>query len=154
MAFNLSYDITVQSQQISGTIGPINWSPTMGSAAEIIQNVRMILLTPIFSQVFDRKLGVNMNFLDLPQNLGMALMRFSISMAIQVFEPRFVIDSITFGDQYSAAYGTIVANIDGHLDTSVLPIASTSAILGSGTSTWMCEVINGVPVVDTEIVSS
>src|SRR6267142_449786 len=108
MAFNLGLNITAKGTQLGIASGPINWNPGQGSAEEIVQAVKMILLTPIFSQVLDRRLGVNMNFLDLPQNKGMALMRFSISLAIQVFEPRFVVEQILFSGQ-EANQGTIVA---------------------------------------------
>jgi phage baseplate assembly protein W len=154
MAFNLALNIVAKGTQMGIASGPINWNPDQGSAEEIIQNVKMILLTPIFSQVLDRRLGVNMNFLDLPQNKGMALMRFSMSLAIQVFEPRFVVEQILFNG-VAGDPGTVVANILGHLATSVIAPSTFNPVLGSGTITYIVTTdLNGNPLVNTALVSS
>lgn len=136
-------------------LGPINWSPAMNTADEILQNVKMILLTPIGTQVFDRALGVRTDFIDQPLQIGMAMVQSLFAMAIRQFEPRFLMDSITFSDPQSGAGGQVTAVIVGHLDIAapslVVPQDFTA---GAGTATFVIDMSGDTPGIYNEVVSS
>jgi len=63
---------------------------------EILQNVQMILTTPIFSVPLDRAFGVNYTLLDSPTDRAMMLLRQEILAKIEAYEPRVVVREITY----------------------------------------------------------
>ena len=153
----MGYQVGIQLQGSTGRVlGPgINWAPAQGSATEILQNVKMILLTPIGSQVFDRKLGVNTDFVDQPIPIGMAMVQTLFAMAIRQFEPRFVMDGISFGDASSAQSGQVTTIISGHLDTAaIVPAIPLSFGAPAGTPTYCIDFTGDTPGVYLEVVSS
>jgi phage baseplate assembly protein W len=136
-------------------LGPINWSPAQGTADEILQNVKMILLTPIGSQVFDRALGVRTDFVDQAMPVGMAMVQSLFAMAIRQFEPRFLLDNISFSDPQSGANGTVTALVIGHLDITVAnPVIPQDFVAGSGTATFVVDTTGDTPGIYQEVVSS
>ena len=64
--------------------------------AEVIQNVRMILTTPIFSVPLDRDFGTDFSLLDNPQPMAMAKLTNAIFVAIRKYEPRVEIIGVDF----------------------------------------------------------
>ena len=80
--------INVQVQTVNGTgsLGPIDWSQS--GVDDIAQNVRMILLTPIGSQVLNRPFGIDSSFLDMPENIAINLFIAECVSKIPLWEPR------------------------------------------------------------------
>jgi phage baseplate assembly protein W len=153
----MSYSVGIQLQGTTGLVvgSGINWAPAQGSATEILQNVKMILLTPIGAQVFDRKLGVSTDFVDEPIPHGMAMVQTLFAMAIRQFEPRFIMDGISFGDRASAENGKVIAIIVGHLDiAAIVPAIPLPTGAPAGTPTYCVDFTGDTPGVYLEVVSS
>lgn len=91
------YEITVNSEQ------KIDFYPA-SKAAEILQNIKAIINTPKFSVPLDRNLGINYSALDKPTAVAEAMLADEIITAIQKYEPRVSVESISF-----------TADIDGQL---------------------------------------
>ena len=67
---------------------------------EVIQNVRTIVTTIKYSIPLDREFGIDGSIVDLPMNVAKARLTNEIFHAIKKYEPRAVIESITFqGDE-------------------------------------------------------
>ncbi|BBB91062.1 MAG TPA: GPW/gp25 family protein [Methylomusa anaerophila] len=73
----------------------IDFAPTT-ELQEIIQNVRTILTTPIYSVPLDRNFGVNAEMLDLPIPVAQARLSAEIVTAIQKYEPRVEVTEVSF----------------------------------------------------------
>lgn len=56
--------------------------------AEVLQNVRMILSTPVFSVPLDRAFGVDCTLLDSPMPMVQAKLSAQVFAAIRKYEPR------------------------------------------------------------------
>lgn len=63
---------------------------------EIIQNVRTIMTTTIYSVPLDRKFGLNPDMLDLPLPLAQARLSAEIVGAVEKFEPRVEVTQVSF----------------------------------------------------------
>jgi uncharacterized protein len=63
---------------------------------EIMQNVNVILSTPVGSVPFDREFGVDMSFLDLPMEQAKANYTVEVIQKIRRYEPRAQIEEVTF----------------------------------------------------------
>ena len=74
---------------------PINLNPS-GVIEEVVQNVRMIMATVIYSVPYDRTLGIDGDCLDNPINLNKALAKSALFNAIKKDEPRAEVHSISF----------------------------------------------------------
>lgn len=84
-------DITLLAGQTEG----IDFAP--GSEyAEILQNVRTILATPVYSVPLDRSFGVNASFVDMPLPIAQAKIGQEIVTAIRKYEPRVTVTRITW----------------------------------------------------------
>ena len=57
-------------------------------ASEVLQNVRTILATPVFSVPLDRAFGVDCALLDNPMPMAQAKLSAQIFAAIRAYEPR------------------------------------------------------------------
>ncbi|WP_425057611.1 hypothetical protein SCACP_21280 [Sporomusa carbonis] len=69
--------------------------------AEIAQNVRTILTTPVFSVPLDREFGVDLSLLDSPMPVTKARLTAKIVAAIQKYEPRAQVLEVTYtGDAF------------------------------------------------------
>lgn len=63
---------------------------------EIYQNVRYILATPKSSMTLDRKFGINAQVVDMPIAKAKAVLSSEIIDAIEFYEPRAIVEEITF----------------------------------------------------------
>ena len=88
------FDITAQ-------IGDVNFSPG-STVEEILQNVRTILTTPIYSVPLDRSFGVAITMLDSPLPVAQAKLSAEIIAAINKWEPRAKVTSVTYDKTTSA----------------------------------------------------
>lgn len=89
----MKYDIYLNS------FDSINFAPA-DQYIEIYQNVRTLLSTIKFSVPLDRELGINADYVDKPTPKAMAMLSEEIIEAIGRYEPRAVVDSISFeGDK-------------------------------------------------------
>lgn len=68
---------------------------------EVLQNVRTILTTIKGSIPLDREFGIDGEVVDLPINVAKAKLTNEIFRAIRIYEPRAVIESITFDGELS-----------------------------------------------------
>ena len=64
--------------------------------AEILQNIRTILATPVYSVPLDRSFGVNAEFVDMPMPIAQAKIGQEIVTAIRKYEPRVSVTKITW----------------------------------------------------------
>ena len=78
--------------------------------AEILQNVRTILMTPKGSQQMDRSFGMDMSYIDMPMNLVINQLISAAMVALTEFEPRVQLVDLAFDTSDS---------IDGHLGVAV-----------------------------------
>lgn len=77
------------------TTGAIDFFPST-TLEEIIQNVRTIMTTTVYSVPLDRMFGLNPTMLDLPMPLSKARLTAEIVSAIEKFEPRVTVTQVTF----------------------------------------------------------
>ena len=77
------------------TIGAVDFYPAT-ALAEIIQNVRTILTTTIYSVPLDRMFGIDPTMLDLPMQVAKARQTAEIVAAVEKFEPRVAVTQVTF----------------------------------------------------------
>ena len=75
--------------------GAINFEPST-LAEEVIQNVRTILTTTIYSVPLDRTFGINPDMLDLPMPAAQARLTAEIVAAVEKFEPRATVTDVKF----------------------------------------------------------
>ncbi|MSS82373.1 GPW/gp25 family protein [Acidaminococcus fermentans] len=68
--------------------------------AEILQNVRTIISTVMYSVPLDRAFGIDASFLDRPMAVAQAAISSEILRAVRRYEPRATITTISFtGDE-------------------------------------------------------
>lgn len=65
-------------------------------AEEVLQNVRTIITTIKYSIPLDREFGIDGAVVDLPINVAQAKLTNEIFRAVRRYEPRAVIESISF----------------------------------------------------------
>lgn len=82
------------------------------AAAEIVQNVAMIIATQKGSVPYDRAFGIDYTLLDAPQGVGRARLAADTARAIAQYEPRAVVRSITWGDASPAGIVSPVVSIE------------------------------------------
>ncbi len=88
----------------------IDFSAT--GVAEVLQNVRMILTTPVFSVPLDRAFGVDWSLLDSPMPAAQARLIGQVFAAIRQYEPRAVITQIDFiQDTEDALSGRMIPRV-------------------------------------------
>jgi phage baseplate assembly protein W len=85
----LEFEITAS---VSTTV---NFAPAT-TTEEIVQNVRTILATPVYSVPLDRAFGVNAEVLDLPLPVTRSRIAAEIVQAVQKFEPRVEVTRVSF----------------------------------------------------------
>ncbi len=76
---------------------------------EVLQNVRTIITTIKGSIPLDRAFGIDGNIIDLPINVAKAKLTNEIFRAVRIYEPRAVIESITFEGELS---GRLVPTVE------------------------------------------
>ena len=85
----------------------VDFSPE-SEVAEILQNVRTILLTRKGSVPLHRDLGLSWAYVDRPLSVAQMLMRSEIVEAIETYEPRAKVKSIEFnGSQMDSMNGIL-----------------------------------------------
>ena len=80
---------------LAGQTGDIDFAPA-SEYAEILQNIRTILATPVYSVPLDRSFGVNASFVDMPLPIAQAKIGQEIITAIRKYEPRVTVTRITW----------------------------------------------------------
>ncbi|MBM6732916.1 GPW/gp25 family protein [Megasphaera stantonii] len=75
--------------------GNINFAPAT-EYEEIMQNLRTILATPVYSVPLDRAFGVDMAYVDKPLPIAKAHIESEIVKAIRRYEPRVTVTHITW----------------------------------------------------------
>lgn len=90
------------------TTGAVNFSPA-SEIEEIIQNVRTIMTTPVYSVPLDRMFGLNPEMVDLPLPVAQARLTAEIVAKVEKFEPRVSVTKVTFAGD----------GIDGRLEPTV-----------------------------------
>ena len=73
----------------------VNFHPET-EAEEILQNIRTILATRIGTVPLHRALGITWEHIDKPLPVAKALMQAMVIEAIQAYEPRATVKSVTF----------------------------------------------------------
>jgi phage baseplate assembly protein W len=92
------------------TVRSINWDPA-SEAEEIVQNIRTLLSTHIFSVPLDRRLGIVWDAVDEPLDSSVeGQLREDIFDAIQKYEPRVEINSIDF--KYDSDNQRVIPAVD------------------------------------------
>lgn len=77
--------------------GRVNFSPAT-ETEEILQNVRTILATRVGTVPLDRDFGVSWEHVDKPIAIARAMMMEEVIEAVQEYEPRATIRSISFDE--------------------------------------------------------
>lgn len=77
----------------------VNFAPA-SVAEEVLQNVRTILLTRIGTVPLHRDFGVSWEHLDKPYPVARALMQATVTEAVESYEPRAQVESVTFADGF------------------------------------------------------
>ena len=90
----------------------VDFSPA-NETAEILQNVRTILVTLIGSVPMSRIFGIDWEHIDSPYPVARALMQSSVIEAIESYEPRARVESVTFDE-------TLADSMDGILCPRVI----------------------------------
>ena len=84
-------DIEITAEALTS----VNFAPS-STLEEILQNVKTILATPIYSVPLDRSFGVNLEMLDLPMPVTQAKLANEIVQAVEKFEPRVTVTKVSF----------------------------------------------------------
>ena len=75
---------------------------------EILQNVRTILKTRIGTVPLNRSFGVSWEHVDKPLPVAKAMMQAMVVEAIQAYEPRAIVKSVTFPDNLTDAMDGLI----------------------------------------------
>lgn len=84
--------------------GLIDFGPPPGSATEIVQNVRTLLRTAIWSVPLDRLIGIDYSFLDLPSPVSQLQIQAELFQKINFYEPRVNAQDIVFSGDGQIGY--------------------------------------------------
>lgn len=80
---------------------------------EVLQNVRTIVTTIRYSIPLDRAFGIDGSVVDLPINVAQTKLTNEIFRAIKRYEPRAVIESITFkGEETGRLIPTLEVSVN------------------------------------------
>lgn len=80
----------------------INFAPG-SETEEILQNIRTILTTCVGTVPLDRDLGISYEYVDKPLPVARSLMQAAVIEAIEQYEPRAKVESISFDDNAADA---------------------------------------------------
>ena len=81
--------------EIIGTLEQINFAPST-IQEEVIQNIKTLVSTMIYTVPLDRNFGIIANALDEPMPIAMAKLSSDIIDAISQYEPRAKVTQISF----------------------------------------------------------
>ena len=90
---------------IVGTLEKVNFAPST-IEEEVIQNIKTLISTMIYTVPLDRNFGIIVNALDEPMPVAMAKLSSDIIDAISRYEPRAKVTQISF---------------DGDIDGKLIP---------------------------------
>lgn len=76
----------------------INFAPA-NEVEEVLQNIKMILITPKYSVPLERNFGTSQSYIDKPMNVAKTMLIAEIYNAIEEYEDRVEILNITFNEQ-------------------------------------------------------
>lgn len=76
---------------------------------EVIRNLRILFTTPVGTVPYDRDFGINIDFIDEPTTIAQGRMMVEYKEKAQIYEPRAIIQSVTYtGDPSS---GTLIPKV-------------------------------------------
>lgn len=81
--------------EITGTLDKVNFAPST-IEEEVIQNIKTLISTMIYTVPLDRNFGIIANALDEPMPVAMAKLSSDIVDAISRYEPRAKVTQISF----------------------------------------------------------
>lgn len=85
----------MQTVDITANLTSIDFAPS-DELTEVIQNVKTILTTMKYSVPLDRNFGIIADALDAPMPIAKAKISSDIVRAIQTYEPRAKVKSVSF----------------------------------------------------------
>lgn len=85
----------MQVIDITAQLTTIDFAP-QNELAEIIQNIKALLTTAIFSVPLDREIGLNVSMLDQPIQVAQAKLTAQIIEKIHKYEPRVRISKVLY----------------------------------------------------------
>ena len=80
---------------ITAQLGEVSFQP-VSTIEEILQNVRTILTTPVYSVPLDRTFGLSATMLDAPIPVAQAKLTAEIIAAVHKWEPRVRVTKVTY----------------------------------------------------------
>jgi phage baseplate assembly protein W len=80
--------------EVIGDKNKIDFGAT--GVAEVLQNVRTIISTPIYSVPLDRSLGIDFSMLDQPTPASQAKISAALYTVLRKYEPRAIVKKIDF----------------------------------------------------------
>jgi uncharacterized protein len=89
--------------------------------AEILQNVRTILMTPKGSQQMDRNFGMDMSYIDRPMNLVINQLISAAMVALSEYESRVQLEDIAF-DTTNSMDGGLIATVKINVSPDALTV--------------------------------
>jgi len=115
---NIDWHITALNQG-EPTEADVDFGAT--GLAEILQNVRTILMTPKGSQQMDRNFGMDMSYIDMPMNLVINQLISYAMVALSEYEPRVQLEDIKF-DISNAIDGGLIATVKINVSPNALTV--------------------------------
>lgn len=80
---------------ITAQLGEVSFQPS-NTIEEILQNVRTILTTPVYSVPLDRAFGLSATMLDAPVPVAQAKLTAEIIAAVHKWEPRVRVTKVIY----------------------------------------------------------
>ena len=80
---------------VTAQLGEVSFRPD-GTIEEILQNVRTILTTPVYSVPLDRSFGLSATMLDAPMPVAQAKLTAEIIAAVHKWEPRVRVTKVMY----------------------------------------------------------
>lgn len=63
-------------------------------SADIVEQINLLLATPVGTVVFDRDFGIDMSFIDMPVNLARTMAAAELAKKIKKYIPGFILKEI------------------------------------------------------------
>ncbi|MDR7865170.1 MAG: hypothetical protein RIN56_00050 [Sporomusaceae bacterium] len=100
---------------VTATLDKIDFGAT--GVKEILQNVRTILTTPIYSVPLDRLFGLDATMLDEPLPVAQAKLTAKVIAAVHKYEPRFRVTRVLYDG--NAIDGVLRPTVRGRIVSGV-----------------------------------
>lgn len=106
--------IELQIRDVAGSIlfqggAPLQIDFAARGILEVLQNLKVLMLTPIGSQMLDRTLGLDLSFIDKPIPQAQAMIVSEIVDKVPRFEPRVQVSDVAFPPSNAADGNMLVA---------------------------------------------